>query len=326
MRQAVSLLKPTRTLILPKWPTFYSLNCVKKNFYSTNTETEKLHFDELASSWWDVEGPQRILHKMNMLRMDFVNDNIRSQLKLNEPDTSPEDEVYVPPCNVELFPKAVKNTIIIDQERRRQQLLKEENLSVLDIGCGGGIFCESIARMDFVGSVKGIDVSSKVIEAAKLHQMKDPELRESDKLKYEMRELEELDSEEKFDIVTLFELLEHVEFPSKMLEQALLKVNNGGWVFLSTINRDFVSWFTTIFLGEYILGVVPVGTHTLNKYINLEEIERWLAQKENIKDNFRVVDVRGCVYLPACGWVFTRTHDIGNYFMAIQKLEPSKIN
>lgn len=320
----MSLLKTSRPLFLSKQSVFHRLSYEKKNLYSTSTDTEKLHFNELASSWWDVEGPQRILHKMNMLRMDFVNDTIRSQLKLNKPDTSPEDEVYVPPCNVELFPRPIKNTIIADQEKRRQQLLKEKRLSVLDIGCGGGIFCESIARMDFVGSVKGIDVSNKVIEAAKLHQMKDPELRENGKLNYELRELEELQSEEKFDIVTLFELLEHVEFPSKMLEQALLKVNNGGWVFLSTINRDFVSWFTTIFLAEYILKVVPVGTHTLNKYINLEEIERWVAQKENIKDNFRVVDVRGCVYLPACGWIFTRTPDIGNYFMAIQKSEPSE--
>ena len=113
----------------------------------------------------------------------------------------------------------------------------------------GGILSESMARLSFVLSVKGIDLSADVLEAAKLHKQKDPMLK--DKLSYTLNAIEDIPETERFDIVTMFEVLEHVDYPSRVLLEGLKRLESGGWLFLSTINRDFVSWFTTIFMGEH---------------------------------------------------------------------------
>lgn len=275
------------------------------------------HFNALASSWWDVEGPQRILHKMNLLRMDYVNEMVRGHLKLNEGVESAEDEVFIPPFNVDLLPGQIKAKIMEEQETRRDEILRGNKLRALDVGCGGGILSESLARLNFVESVRGIDLSSDVLEAARVHKANDPAL--ALKLTYELEAVEDLPKTEKYDIITVFEMLEHVQYPSKILEEVFSRLEVGGWVFLSTINRDFISWFTTIFMGEHVLRVVPVGTHNLEKYINEEEIRGWLKASKHAH-SFQVADSRGCAYIPGCGWVFTQCPQVGNYFMAIQRL------
>ena len=287
--------------------------------FTAASEDEMSHFNALASTWWDVNGPQRILHKMNLLRMDFIHDNIRSHLRLNKPGTPQDEEIYIPPYNVDLLPKPIKNRILVEQELKRDEILNNSRLKVLDVGCGGGILSESLARLSFIESVQGIDLSTEVLEAAKLHKTKDPLLTESKKLNYELKAIEDLPLDAEYDIITMFEMLEHVTYPSRVLIEALLRVKVGGWVFLSTINRDFVSWFTTICMGEHVLRIVPVGTHSLDKYINQEEIKKWMEEDPERKECFDVVDAKGCVYLPAYGWKFTSSPNVGNYFMAIQR-------
>lgn len=277
---------------------------------------EMSHFNALASSWWDVNGPQRILHKMNLLRMDYIHEIVRSHLKLNQDVESQEDEIYIPPFNVDLLPLQIKNRILLEQDEKRDELLMDKKLKALDVGCGGGILAESLARLRYVELVKGIDLSTDVLEAAKVHMNEDPTL--ASKLSYSLQAVEDLPQLEKYDIITVFEMLEHVQYPSRVLSEVLDRVEDGGWVFLSTINRDFVSWFTTIFMGEHVLNIVPVGTHTLEKYINEEEIRNWVQGSE-YAGKFNVVDSRGCIYLPSCGWKFTDYPGVGNYFMAIQK-------
>lgn len=284
---------------------------------TTHTSAEEIaHFNALASSWWDVNGPQRILHKMNLLRMDFIHQTLRQHLQLNEKGTPLDDEVYIPPYNVDLLPHGVKLRILEEQEARRDELLAKSRLRALDVGCGGGILLELLARLPFIGEVKGIDLSSDVLEAAKVHSTRDPAF-SGGKLSYELSAVEDLPKDDVYDVVTLFEVLEHVEYPSSVMTEALSRVKPGGWLFLSTINRDFVSWFTTIFMGEHVLGIVPVGTHTLEKYIDQKEIRQWVAQGRQ----YRVADARGCVYLPAYGWKFTENANVGNYFMAIQRVD-----
>ncbi|SGZ47924.1 CIC11C00000001260 [Sungouiella intermedia] len=279
---------------------------------------EMSHFNALASSWWDVNGPQRILHKMNLLRMDYINEMVRSHLKLNKDVQSPDDEIYIPPFNVDLLPTPIKSRILQEQDEKRDEILMDRKLKALDVGCGGGILAESLARLRYVESVKGIDLSTDVLEAAKVHLKEDPEL--ESKLTYSLQAVEDLPINEKYDIITVFEMLEHVQYPSKVLSEVFDRVEDGGWVFLSTINRDFVSWFTTIFMGEHVLKIVPVGTHTLEKYINEKEIRQWVEQSK-YKETFEVTDSRGCIYLPAYGWKFTECAEVGNYFMAIQKIK-----
>lgn len=255
---------------------------------------------------------------MNLLRMDYIHEIVRSHLKLNSDAQSPDDEIYIPPFNVDLLPSPIKNRILEEQDEKRNEMLMDRKLRALDVGCGGGILAESLARLRYVESVKGIDLSPDVLEAAKMHLKEDPQL--EGKLSYSLLAVEDLPREEKFDIITVFEMLEHVQYPSRVLSEVLDRVEDGGWVFLSTINRDFVSWFTTIFMGEHVLRIVPVGTHTLEKYIDEQEIRQWMEQSD-YKDHFQVADSRGCIYLPACGWKFTDYPGVGNYFMAIQKVK-----
>lgn len=284
--------------------------------FTAASDDEMSHFNALASSWWDVDGPQRILHKMNLLRMDYINEMVRTHLKLNEGVESEDEETFIPAFNVDLLPGPIKSTIIEEQEKKRDEILEKNKLNVLDVGCGGGILSESLARLRFVKSVRGIDLSSDVLEAARVHKSKDPVL--NLKLSYELKAVEDLPRDEKYDIVTVFEMLEHVQYPSKVLAEVFDRVEVGGWVFLSTINRDLISWFTTIFMGEHLLRIVPVGTHTLEKYINEQEIRQWI-KKSDYAQSFTVADSRGCIYVPGCGWSFTECPQVGNYFMAIQR-------
>ncbi|RCK57801.1 Ubiquinone biosynthesis O-methyltransferase, mitochondrial [Candida viswanathii] len=251
-----------------------------KKFTSTS-ESEMSHFNALASSWWDVNGPQRILHKMNLLRMDFIHDTIMDNLKLNE---NTDDEVYIPPFNMDLLPKQIKDTINADLEGRRDEILSEANYKVLDVGCGGGILSESMARLSFVEQVKGIDLSSDVLEAAKLHKQKDPIL--EDKLSYSLMAIEDLP-----------------EMKSLTLSPCLRCWNT------STIHRESCARNSAC------------GTHTLEKYINQTEIKEWLEEESGLRESFKVVDTKGCIYLPAYGWKFTSCADVGNYFMAIQRVK-----
>ncbi|CAK7892859.1 ubiquinone biosynthesis O-methyltransferase, mitochondrial [[Candida] anglica] len=300
----------------------YSASTAQNALKNTSITAEEMsHFNALASSWWDVEGPQRILHKMNLLRMDFIHSTIRDHLKLNKPGTPIEDEIYIPPYGIDLLPKEIKTRIVAEQESRRNEILKKSSLKALDVGCGGGILSESLARLPFIGSVKGIDLSNEVLEAAKMHRKKDPFFTSMHpkKLQYELTAIEDLSKGENYDIITMFEMLEHVTYPAKVLEEALSRVKVGGWVFISTINRDFISWFTTIFMGEHVLRIVPVGTHNLEKYIDQTEIKDWIEKDHETPKSFKVMKSSGCIYLPAYGWKFTSNPDVGNYFMAIQR-------
>lgn len=278
------------------------------------TKSEQEHFQQLASTWWDSYGPQRILHKMNVLRMDFIGDNIRSHILVNKNAKSEEEKIFIPGWNYKnLLPNEVSNQIDNELNNATWRIYKDMKLNCLDIGCGGGLLSESLARLPNVRSVKGIDMTPEVISVAREHAKLDPIL--ESKLEYQVTSLDDVPNSETFDVVTCMEMLEHVEYPSVVLKEALSHVKPGGYLFLSTINRDFVSWFTTIFMGEHILKIVPLGTHTYSKYIKEAEIEDFMT---TIKD-FEVIDSKGCAYFPAVGWFYTPTPNIGNYLMALRR-------
>lgn len=274
------------------------------------SKDEISHFKELAPSWWDVNGPQRILHLMNNGRMDFIQRIMRQRVKVTNPDT------YIPGFNYqEFFPVSVSRNIQHELDLEIDSRIQAQKLRALDIGCGGGILSESLARLPYVEHVTGIDLTEECIQVAKEHALRDPQLLH--KLAYELKSLEEVKTE--FDIVTCFEMLEHVDIPSEILRHAWLRLKPNGVLFLSTINRDIVSWFATIFMGEYVLGIVPKGTHNLNKYINAAEIADWF--KNNEPHTHQILETKGTSYLPFKGWVEHSCSDVGNYFMAIRKLE-----
>lgn len=288
----------------------------KKNLTSI-TQSEKEHFQQLASTWWDSHGPQRILHKMNILRMDFIVDNMQRHILVNEDAANEEEKVFIPGWNQDnLLPTEISSQINQEIDSAVWNKYKAQKLSCLDIGCGGGLLSESLARLPNVESVAGIDMTPEVITVAEQHRDLDPML--ATKLTYKLTSLDEVPSEEQFDVITCMEMLEHVDYPSVVLKKALSHVKPGGYFFLSTINRDFVSWFTTIFMGEHVLKIVPLGTHTYSKYIKAEEISEFVEAM----NDFEIIDAKGCAYLPATGWFYTPTPNVGNYLMALKRKEP----
>ncbi|KAK9470826.1 hexaprenyldihydroxybenzoate methyltransferase mitochondrial precursor [Dipodascopsis tothii] len=253
---------------------------------TTSSAEELSHFGELAATWWDTNGSSRLLHKMNPIRLEFM------------------------------FGTMANYSI--------PGLSRTSELEVLDVGCGGGILSESLARLPTVKTVTGIDLSPEVIRVAREHKSRDPALFEQrdgrDVLEYELRSITDLapGSEKQYDVVTLMEMLEHVPNPALVLAEAAARVRPGGWIFLSTINRTAVSYLTTILAAEHILGIVPRGTHTWAKYINASELREWFDG--HVDDGrWDVVSVQGCLYVPFAGWKLGGSPTLGNYFLAARK-------
>ncbi|SCU81532.1 LAMI_0B06656g1_1 [Lachancea mirantina] len=275
---------------------------------TASSAEEILHFGQLAPTWWDVRGPQRILHKMNLVRMDFVREVVLSQLKVGS-------ETFIPGYNYhDMVSKPISQAIEKQISQDLQAKLSEKRLELLDVGCGGGIFAECAARLPYVSKVLGIDVTPECVEVAKAHSKLDPQLK--DKLEYKMESLEKVPGQ--YDIVTCFEMLEHVDEPAAILRHAWQKVKPDGILVLSTINRGPLSWFTTIFVAENLLGLVPRGTHHLDKYINSAEISQWF--QDEYPAAHKLLECKGTMYIPAKGWILHDQTDVGNYFMAFKKL------
>ncbi|HBE93449.1 MAG TPA: bifunctional 3-demethylubiquinol 3-O-methyltransferase/2-polyprenyl-6-hydroxyphenol methylase [Gammaproteobacteria bacterium] len=141
---------------------------------------------------------------------------------------------------------------------------------VIDVGCGGGILAESMAARG--AEVTGIDMAPSPLQVAKLH------LKESgQQVDYQQSTAEHMASEHagQFDIVTCMEMLEHVPDPASVVEACMRLTKPGGWVFLSTINRNPKSFAMAIVGAEYVLNLLPKGTHEYAKFIRPSELSGW---------------------------------------------------
>ncbi|KAL8734662.1 MAG: hypothetical protein Q9166_001318 [cf. Caloplaca sp. 2 TL-2023] len=255
--------------------------------YATSTSsinpTEVSHFNALASTWWDPYGSSRLLHLMNPLRHDFIST-----------------------CHA-LKPHSTS----------------QKDLRFLDIGCGGGIFAESAARLPGTASVTAIDPSTVVIEVAKQHARKDPLLQEPGRLEYLNKGIEDLQvpqsPDEQYDVVSLFEVIEHISTPAPFLKSCLPFVKPGGWLVLSTIARTWTSWLTTKVVAEDVVGLVPRGTHDWSKYINEHELRTFFEVQKGWGTNGGR-KAMGCVYVPGIGWrMVPGGEQWGNYFFGIRR-------
>ena len=191
-----------------------------------------------------------------------------------------------------------------------------EQLAYLDVGCGGGIFATSAARLPTTASVTAIDPTPEVIAVAKTKQRSDPALSEP-KLKYLQCSIEELGIPKvSIDVLVCFEVLEHVSNPYEFLQMCLPYVKPGGWIIGSTIARSPLSFVTTKLIAEApIIGVVPRGTHDWKKYINPEELQEWFAGRPELSQ----VITQGVIYVPALGWKFVNgSEKHGNYFFGVR--------
>ena len=176
-----------------------------------------------------------------------------------------------------------------------------EGARVLDVGCGGGILTEAMARRG--AQVTGIDLSDKALRVAELH------LHESGlAVRYEKAAVEDLSGE--FDLVTCMELLEHVPDPASMVAACARLVRPGGRVFFSTINRNPKAYLFAVVGAEYVLGLLPKGTHDYQRFIKPSELSRWTRAA-----GLRTEELVGMTYNP-----ITRRYRLGadcdvNYLM-----------
>jgi len=163
-----------------------------------------------------------------------------------------------------------------------------EGKRILDIGCGGGILSESLALEG--ATVVGIDLAEAGLEVAKLHL-----LESGLDIDYQFISAEDLTEteSESFDVITCLEMLEHVPVPSLIIEACSKLVKSNGRVFFSTINRNPKSYFFAIVGAEYVLNLLPKGTHNYDKFIRPSEIDGWARNF-----NLSISSIIGMTYNP----------------------------
>ena len=190
-----------------------------------------------------------------------------------------------------------------------QSIAPLSGLKVLDVGCGGGILSYAMAQAG--ADVLGIDLATKSIKVAKLHAL---EMQSSDR--YQAIPVEELAAQQpaSFDVVTCMELLEHVPDPGRVIQACADLVKPGGHVFFSTINRSPMAFFQAIAAAEYVLGLVPKGTHEYAKLIRPSELAA-AARRAGLN----VVAEHGLTYNPLTQRYRLIPNTRVNYMMATQK-------
>ena len=180
---------------------------------------------------------------------------------------------------------------------------------VLDVGCGGGILAEAIAKKG--ANVKGIDLSEKALKVAELHSL------ESEvQVSYELIAAEALAAREagQYDVVTCMEMLEHVPDPSAIVQACATLVKPGGRLFFSTLNRNPKSYLFAIIGAEYMLRLLPRGTHDYAKFIKPAELSQFARNA-----NLEVQALKGMTYNPLTK-IYSLNHDTDvNYLMACSK-------
>ena len=189
------------------------------------------------------------------------------------------------------------------------QLAAIAGKTVLDVGCGGGILAESMAGLG--ANVTGIDLAEKSLQVAKLHL-----LESGKKVDYRNISVEALAIEQpaQYDVVTCLEMLEHVPDPASVIQACATLVKPGGWVFFSTLNRNPKSYLFAIIGAEYVLNMLPKGTHDYAKFLKPSELAQSCRNA-----HLNVVDLIGMSYNPISkAYTLGKDTDV-NYMMACRK-------
>ncbi len=218
---------------------------------TTINKEEIQKFSNLADEWWDVNGKFKPLHMFNPVRIEYILEEISKHFKI-----------------------------------KREKKLFLENLNILDIGCGGGLISEPMARLG--ANVTGIDASAKNIKVATLHSKKS-----NLKIKYINASPEKMGEKEKFDIILNLEIVEHVDNIDLYIQSCKNLLKKNGLMFTATINRTLMSYVKAIIGAEYILRWLPIGTHDWNKFVKPEELQKKLDEK-----NFSISDIKGLEFNP----------------------------
>ena len=195
----------------------------------------------------------------------------------------------------------------------RANFIKEktslENKRILDVGCGGGLLTEAL--YDFGAEVTGIDAAGPGIKVAKIHADKNKK-----DIQYFEKTAEELikENKEHYDIVTCLEVLEHVPDPKSLIASCFNLLKPGGFIFLSTINKNPRSWITAIVGAEYIFNLLPKGTHEFDKFIKPSVLAKYIRDAGG-----ELIETKGMFYNPITHKA-NLNNDLGvNYLMYAKK-------
>ncbi|HHW4677895.1 MAG TPA: bifunctional 2-polyprenyl-6-hydroxyphenol methylase/3-demethylubiquinol 3-O-methyltransferase UbiG [Xylella sp.] len=210
---------------------------VSKNY--RQSELDK--FAALKSGWWDPDGPQKPLHALNPVRLDYM----MARLPLS-------------------------------------------GARVLDVGCGGGLLSEALAQQG--AQVTAIDLAPELIEVARLHGVAS-----GMQMDYRVQAVEALAAEEpaSFDAIACMEMLEHVPDPHAIVKACAHLLKPGGRLFLSTINRTLAAFMLAVVGAEYVVGLLPKGTHQYKDFIRPAELAAWLRDV-----GLHLEDISGMLYEP----------------------------
>lgn len=190
------------------------------------------------------------------------------------------------------------------------QIAPLEGRCVLDVGCGGGILADSMARRG--ADVLGIDLADKALRVARLHALE----AETPRVRYREISAEALAEEapQSFDVVTCMEMLEHVPDPGSVVRACAQLVKPGGWVFFSTINRNPKAFAFAILGAEYLLKLLPRGTHEYAKFIRPSELAAACRHA-----GLELVHTRGMEYNPLTGRYWLSSDTSVNYLFATRR-------
>ena len=184
---------------------------------------------------------------------------------------------------------------------------KIKKLNILDLGCGGGLTCEPLARLN--ANVTGIDFVNENISVAKEHS-KLSKL----KIKYLNMDIEKIEINEKYDLILLLEVLEHIDNWKDMISKVKKMLKPNGIIIISTINKTILANFFAIFIAENLLKWIPKKTHNYSKLISNKELSKSLT-----KNNFKIKDITGLNYNPFLKtWCLDKKNYKINYFCTAQ--------
>ncbi|MFL2782384.1 MAG: bifunctional 2-polyprenyl-6-hydroxyphenol methylase/3-demethylubiquinol 3-O-methyltransferase UbiG [Rhodospirillales bacterium] len=245
----------------------------KKNKKSTASEKEMRHFASLSSDWWNEDGSFSSLHNINPIRLKYLKNQICDYFRLDVTSMRPF-----------------------------------KGVSILDVGCGGGLICEPLARLG--ATITGIDATYENIIVAKKHSAQ----MELD-IEYYNTVPEDFDQGFKsFDVLINFEVIEHVQDVSAFMFACNKMLKSNGLMVSSTLNRTIKSFVQAKLMAEVILSWIPFGTHQWEKFLKPSEFGQYIRACGMIP-----IDVTGLSYKPARNnWTLSKKLDV-NYFITSAK-------
>jgi 2-polyprenyl-6-hydroxyphenyl methylase/3-demethylubiquinone-9 3-methyltransferase len=230
-------------------------------------------FSRMAAEWWNPKGKFGVLHVFNPVRLQFIKEQVTARLARDPLDRQPF-----------------------------------AGLRFLDIGCGGGLLTEPMARLG--ASITGVDPSEKNIKTASVHAQE-----MGLEIDYRVGTAEDLAAAgETFDVILNMEVIEHVADPRAFVATCAAMLKPGGLMFVATLNRTLKSFGLAIIGAEYVLGWLPKGTHQWEKFITPAELKGWLDE-----NGLAVKDEKGVTFSPLTRqWKVSRDTDV-NYMLVAQK-------